>query len=173
MAPVFKIFLFINLTIFNIEGKAQYNENVIRAAYIERLTRFVEWPQITSRDTGYFKIGVYGDAEFYNILKIALIDKSIKSRKVTVIELSDYKEIETCDLCYLSGISYNDIEKIMASANKAGVLILSAGKDYGTKGIHINFYIEEDKLKFEINRKAVSAGNFKISSLLMNNSKII
>ena len=169
-----KIVLHLILILFNLPCNAQSDENIIKAAYIERITRFVEWPQLkSSKDTVTFKIGVYRDNELYNILKIALKDKTIKNRKVTVIELANYENIVSCNLCYLSLISNNEIDRLMSIANQSGVLILSFGQDYGIKGIHINFYIEENKLKFEINRKSVSAGNFKISSLLMNNSKII
>ena len=169
-----KIVLHLILILFNLPCKAQSDENIIKAAYIERITRFVEWPDSqSSKDTGTFIIGVYRDNELYSILKIALRDKNIKNRKVTVIELANYENIVSCNLCYMSVISNNEIDKLMSVANKSGVLILSFGKDYGIKGIHINFYVEEKKLKFEINRQSVSAGNFKISSLLMNNSKII
>lgn len=169
-----KTVLFSILILFNLPGKAQSDENIIKAAYIERITRFVDWPVLeSSKDTGTFKIGVYRDDELYNILKIALKDKSIKNRKVTVTELINYENIASLNLCYLSVISNNEIDRLMSVANNTGVLILSFGKDYGLKGIHINFYIEESKLRFEINRKSVSAGNFKISSLLLNNSKVI
>ena len=169
-----KIVLLSILILFNLIGKAQSDENIIKAAYIERITRFIEWPHLqSSNDTGTFKIGVYKDNELYNILKVALKDKSIKNRKVIVIELTDYGNIVSCNLCYLSVIPNNELDRLMSIANNAGVLILSLGKDYGIKGIHINFYIEDNKLKFEINRKSVLAGNFKISSLLMSNSKII
>ncbi len=169
-----KIVLLSILILSNLSCNAQSEENIIKAAYIERITRFVEWPDLQStKDTGTFKIGVYRDNELYNILKIALKDKSIKNRKVTVFELTNYENIVSCNLCYLSEIPNNEIERIMSIANNAGVLILSFGKGYGIKGIHINFYVEENKLKFEINRKSVSSGNFKISSLLLNNSKII
>ena len=171
---VVKIGLLLMLILFNLPCYAQSEESVIKAAYIDRITRFVEWPQLQfPRDTSTFKIGVYKDKELYGILKIALKDKRIKNKEVTVFELTDFENVSSYDLCYLSEIPNNEIVNLMLVANKAGVLILSAGKDYGAKGIHINFYIEENKLKFEINRKSVSVGNFIISSLLMNNSRII
>lgn len=171
---VIKIGLFLTLILFNLPCYAQSEESVIKAAYIERITRFIEWPNLQfPRDTSTFKICVYKDKELYSILKIALKDKRIKNKEVTVHELTIYENISSYDLCYLSEIPNNEFSSIMSVANNAGVLMLSAGKDYGIKGVHINFYIEENKLKFEINRKSVTAGNFIISSLLMNNSRII
>jgi hypothetical protein len=50
---------------------------------------------------------------------------------------------------------------------------MSAAKDFGVAGIHINFYIEDDKLKFEINKSSIDSGKLKVSSLLMKSSKVI
>jgi len=39
--------------------------------------------------------------------------------------------------------------------------------------VHINFYLEDEKLKFEINEKSLASGGFKVSYLLMQNTRII
>lgn len=68
---VMKIVLLSILILFNLPCNAQSDENIIKAAYIERITRFVEWPQLqSSKDTGTFKIGVYRDNELYNIISV-------------------------------------------------------------------------------------------------------
>ena len=153
---------------------AQYNENVLKAAYLEHITRFIEWPHNQSvRDSTNFIIGVYGDAEFYNILKEVLKTKKVKNHKLEIIQILDFNKIELCDLCYISGIPESNIEKIMTIANKNGVLIMTESKNFGDSGVHINFYLKDNKLKFEINKQSINSGKFKVSSLLLKNSKVI
>lgn len=153
---------------------AQFNEDVIKAAYIERITRFVEWPQRDqSHDTTVFVIGVFGDRDFLKILKESLKNKTIKGKIVEILELKNLTHIELCDICYITGIDDVDITQLVTSAIKSGVLIMAEKKGYGEKGIHLNFYIEENKLKFEINKSSVDTGKFRISSMLMKSSKII
>jgi hypothetical protein len=153
---------------------AQYDENMIKAAYIERITRFIEWPgNQNSRDTLKFVVGIFGDSEFYNILKTAFENKTIKERKVEVYKISTIDKIGVCDLCYVMETAAIEIEKIMELANKEGTLIMGGTKNFCEKGIHINFYIQDEKLKFEINKRSIDEGKFKVSSLLLKNSKII
>ena len=74
---------------------AQYNENVIKAAYIERITRFVEWPSresLTASDQ--FVIGVYDEDEFYNTLIEVFKEKSIKEHKVKIISVKSPEQIK-------------------------------------------------------------------------------
>jgi hypothetical protein len=168
------IFSFLLQFLVNIPVSAQYDENVLKAAYVEHLTRFIEWPHGQSaKDSTNFVIGVYGDEGFYNILKIVLKGKMIKSRNTEIIQVTSLKKIESCDLCYISGILEKEIEKIMYIANKNGVLIMTENKNFGVKGIHINFYLKDKKLKFEINKQSMDSGKFKVSSLLLKNSKIL
>ncbi len=153
---------------------AQYNENVIKAAYIERITRFIEWPQTqTEKDTSVFVIGVYEDNEFYNTLVKVFKNKTIKGHRAEIIQIANIGQIEFSNLCYIDEKLRANIEKIVTVANNNGVLMMSQVKDFGEKGIHINFYVEDDKLKFEINKQSISSGKFKVSSLLMKSSKII
>jgi hypothetical protein len=154
--------------------KAQYNENVIKAAYIERITRFVEWPakvSLPSRDL--FVIGVYAEDEFYSTLTDVFKEKPIKEHKVKIISIIGPEDINTCNLCYISGKARPIIRKFIDAANSSGVLLMSGTTNFSKEGVHINFYIEDEKLKFEINEKSIVSAGFKVSYLLMQNTRKI
>lgn len=162
------------LFLSNLPANAQYNENIIKAAYIERITRFIEWPvkdNLLSRDM--FVIGVYGENEFYNTLTEVFKEKPIKDHKVTIIPIKSPEEIYTCNLCYISESAKPLINKFVADANSSGVLLISGTTDFSKAGVHINFYIEDEKLKFEINEKSIVSAGFKVSYLLMQTTRII
>jgi hypothetical protein len=164
------------LILFFITGSisAQYETNVVKAAYLERITRFIEWPKLNGpKDSTVFTIGVYGDPDFLNVLTELFKTKNIKSHKVKVLPIADPDQIKVCDICYVSTKGKLQILKFVSVANEWGVLMMSEDEDFGNAGFHINFYVEEDKLKFEINKKSTDSGNFKISSLLLKSSRII
>jgi hypothetical protein len=154
--------------------KAQYNENIIKAAYIERIMRFVEWPVKDSlRSLNTYIIGVYDENDFYNTLKEVFKDKPIKEHQVKIIPMKSPEQINTCNLCYISGRAISIISKFVDAANSSGILLMSASTDFCKAGVHINFYIEDEKLKFEINEKSMNSAGFKVSYLLMQNSRIV
>lgn len=163
------LLIFLNLTV-----NAQYNENIIKAAYIERITRFVEWPaknNIVSRDT--IVIGVFGEKEFYTTLREVFKDKLIKDRRVSIIAIKSPGQINTCNICYISENAKPQINKFIAIANSSGVLLFSGTTDFSKAGVHINFYLDDENLKFEINEKSIDSAGFKVSYLLMQNNRII
>jgi hypothetical protein len=153
---------------------AQYNEDVIKAAYIERITRFIEWPfrdSLSSQDP--FVIGVYNEDEFYYTLTEVFKDKPIKGHIVKIITVKSAEQIRECNLCYISAKAKSEIRDIILKANTSGVLLVSGTTGFCKAGVHINFYIEDEKLKFEINEKTLGSAGFKVSYLLMQNTKII
>lgn len=162
------------LILFNLHVKAQYNENIIKAAYIERITRFVEWPVKDGNFAGdRFVIGVYGETDFYNTLSDVFKEKPIKDHKVTVIVIKNIEQINNCNLCYVSEKARPLISKFVDAAKASGVLLFSSTTDFSKEGVHINFYIEDEKLKFEINEKSIASAGFKVSYLLMQNTRIV
>jgi hypothetical protein len=154
--------------------KAQYNENIIKAAYIERITRFVEWPvRNNSNSSDLFVIGVYDEDDFYSTLTDVFKEKPIKEHKVKIILIKGPEEINGCNLCYISSIAKPMIRKFVTLANSSGVLLMSETTNFSKEGVHINFYIEDEKLKFEINEQSISSAGFKVSYLLMQNTRIV
>lgn len=162
------------LILFNITVNAQYSENIIKAAYIERITHFVEWPaknSIISLDT--IVIGVFGEKEFYATLKKVYKDKRIKDRKVSIIPIKSPGQMSTCNICYISKNAKPLINNFVTAASASGVLLFSGTTDFSKAGVHINFYLEHENLKFEINEKSMDSAGFKVSYLLMQNTRII
>jgi hypothetical protein len=170
--PVRSVLVICFMMLITSFASAQYNENVIKAAYIERITRFVEWPG-NNQLPETFVIGVYAETGFYKTLTEIFKEKMIKDHKVTVILIKKPEEINTCNMCYLSDKAELILDRFVAEANSSGVLLISASKDFGKSGVHINFYIEEEKLKFEINEVSLASAGFRVSYLLMQNTRIV
>ena len=73
----------------------------------------------------------------------------------------------------LNDIFKNKPIKFVVSANASGVLLISETTGLCKAGVHINFYIEDEKFKFEINNVSMDSAGFKVSYLLMQNTRII
>jgi hypothetical protein len=53
------------------------------------------------------------------------------------------------------------------------VLTISDNKGYASRGVHINMYVENEQIRFEINNEAASASNLNISYLLLKVARIV
>lgn len=171
--PVITICFTVFLLSIVADTYSQVSPDVLKAAYIERITRFVEWPDEKQNDqSGPFILGVSSDDDFAAVLQEAFKTNMIKGREVTVKLIKDTSGLARCDMCYIGDMATKDIQQFISVANTSGVLLVSHSQNFGRIGIHFNFYIEENQLKFEINEKSVKKARFSVSHLLMKSSRI-
>ncbi len=152
----------------------QYQKNDLKAAYIENITRFIDWP-VGNQEKGKtkFVFGIYEDQEFFDRLIDIFAKRKIKDTDVEIVEIKSPDQIQKCNLIYIGDIRKTDLEKLLPGIISNGILSFSESESLRTSGIHFNFYLESGKLRFEANMKSLEKGGFRVSSLLLNSCKII
>ena len=172
------IFLILSgLLIWNRMVYSQYvDERLLKAAFLERFTRFIEWPDRIeyAPKSHHFVMVVYGENPFGKILDDVYSRQKIKERKVDIYCTDKFQDIpENAHLIFISGSKKDELDNIIPELHKKPVLLIGDTKGYAEKGVYINFFIEDNKLRFEINEKAVQSSDLRVSYLLMNSAKII
>jgi hypothetical protein len=162
------------LLLFSYVSYCQYLKNDLKAAYIENITRFIEWPA-SKLDPGKEKyiFGIYQDHEFFDRLNEVFSKRKIRELEVDIIEIKSPDQIPGCDICYFGNIKKTDFEKLLSGINSKGILCFSESEDLRLSGIHVNFYLESGKLRFEVNMKSMEKSGFHVSSVLLSSCKII
>jgi hypothetical protein len=56
---------------------------------------------------------------------------------------------------------------------KSPILIIGEWPGFARNGGMINFYLEKEKVRFEVNRQAITTAGLSISSDLLNLSRIV
>ncbi|MFH0755995.1 MAG: YfiR family protein [Bacteroidota bacterium] len=154
---------------------AQYTEYEIKAAYLEKFSRFIEWPAPSAlSDTSQaFLLGIVGKNPFDHILEEIFNDYKIKNRKVQIKYFSDPEQITSCNLLYISASEKKNISSILTKINENPILTISDTEGFADKGVHINLYVDNNYIRYEINRKALEKSGLKVSSLLLASAKIV
>lgn len=166
--------LFPGLILLPEKTSAQYDIDVLKMAYIERITRFIEWPELSlpeANDTIVF--GFIAADEIEDTSREIFKSQKIKGLPVKVVKVTNSTQLAQCHLCYVGNADHETLTIYFAISNREKILLFGQTSDFAKKGLHINFYIEEDKLKFEINKKTTQAAGFKVSHLLMQTARII
>jgi len=171
-----KIFNIINIIniLFTVPIFAQFTEYDVKAQFMHRFTQFIEWPQsstINNLDLP-FRIGVYGDNYIENTLNEIAEFSEIKEKKVKIVQV-DFNNIIDCDMLFISKCSNEELYKIIKIAKGKGILLVSDTKGYGKKGVHINFYKQDEKINFEINISTAKNDSFNVSSRLLKLARVI
>lgn len=164
-----KILIFFLLLMGSIQ--AQVSENEYKAAFIERFTRFVEWPIEFENDT--FKIIVIGETPIKKSLDELFENTNIKNLEVEIKYTDEIQDIKNANLIYISASENNRIDEILSLTNDSPILTISGAEGFGTKGIHINMYLDDNYIRYEINPKSIKKSNLQVSSLLLSSAKIV
>ena len=118
-------------------------------------------------------LGVIGDSPFGTILEDIYSHQKIKNRRVEIRYLSSIEEIEGCHLLFLSESKKKELPKILSFTGEKPILTIGDTKGFADKGVLINFFHSEDKIRFEINVLAVRDSGLSMSYLLLRLAKIV
>ena len=150
---------------------SQVSEYEYKAAFLERFTRFVEWPSEDSSAT--FRIVILGDNPFGNTLDNLFTGHTIKDQQVELIYADAINDIDSIDLLFIASSEKRRAEDILLALDQKATLIIGDSKGFAEKGVHINMYLKDSYVKYEINQQAIAKTGLIVSSLLYESAKIV
>ncbi|HEY9124551.1 MAG TPA: YfiR family protein [Bacteroidales bacterium] len=151
----------------------QSDINTLKAVAIEKIALFITWPP-GSLSNQEFTIGILGDNPITETLKQIYLEKKIKDLRVNIVEIKDIESItSSCQLLFIPKIKMAELNKLLKHTSNKPILTISDTKGFAEAGCMINFYVYENKLRFELNQKGMDEAGFKIDYRLLKVSKII
>jgi len=168
------IVLFIILY-FELPCFCQEAEYQIKAVFLEQFTRFIEWPDSSgeSNITTPFVIKVLGKNPFGNILEQTYAKKKINNKTVEIQYISNPAEITDCHILFISSSLKSVLPEILCYTLNKPILTVGDTEGFAQQDVIINFYLSDNKVKFEINQKAAQDSGLTISYILFNIAKIV
>jgi hypothetical protein len=156
--------------------ESQPSEYRLKAAFLFNFAKFVEWPPEAFADkTSPVVIGVLGQNPFGADLEQTIRGKTINDRPLQVKECQAVTQATNCHILFIS-----TAEKKLSTAEKKrlgeifdglrGVPVLTVGETerFTQTGGMINFIMEGNKIRFEINDETAKKAGLKISSKLLS-----
>ncbi len=140
----------------------------IKAVFLYNFTRYFEWPN----KSGSFIITIVGeDNQNQNLIaelnKVAA-SKMVGNQKIEIKGVREIKEVDHAHILFLHTDKSNHLADAIAKYKGKGTLIITEKAGLAKVGAAINFIVEENKQKFELNEASASKAGLKISSALRN-----
>ncbi len=159
----------------SIPARAQApTEYDVKAAFLFNFAKFVEWPSTPSASgNDPFTICTLGEDRFRGALDKIVEGKEWNGRPLSVRRLKNAQDARDCRILFISSSETARLPRIFESLQGASVLTVGETEGFTRKGGIINFTLEEDRVRFEINVNAARAAGLKISSRLLSLAKII
>jgi hypothetical protein len=150
------------------------SEYAVKAVYLYSFGRYVEWPKEAFADrSSPFVIGVLGDDPFGGALDEIASKKKIQDRPITVRSFAAVDQLEgPCHIIFVSRLLTADEQSALLKKTEGkGVLVVGETAGFAKRGAAINFFIDEDRVRFEINADAARRAGLKINAKLLSLGK--
>ncbi|MHC4114399.1 MAG: YfiR family protein [Planctomycetota bacterium] len=151
-------------------------EYQLKAAFLYNFLNFVEWPEEKVANSDEIIIGIIGKDPFGGAFE-TLKNKKVKNKKVVIKKFRKFKQmpnaksLQNCYLLFICPSERENAQKIIETVGKSPVLTVGEQDDFLKKGGIINFYSEENKISFEINRSKAKKAGITIRSRLLRLAK--
>jgi YfiR/HmsC-like len=150
------------------------DEYKLKAAMLYNLTHFVEWPESAYPDRhAPIFLCILGQDPFASSLTSTLPKETDNGRPVLIRRLQSEKETPGCHILYISSSERKSAAYIFATLNGASILTVGEMTQFAAHGGIIQFSMEDQHVRFDINVDAASRAGIRISSKLLALAQIV
>jgi len=152
---------------------APTREYQVKAAFVYNFTQFVEWPDsaFASKDSP-FVVATVGADPFNGALEQAMAAKSVGDRLMAVAHFASIDTVGPCQLLFVPASRQSSTRALCDKLDGKPVLTVGESDEFCADGGAIRFFIEDNRIHFEINPDPIAAGGLKVSAKLMKLARI-
>jgi len=149
-------------------------EYQLKAAFLLNFAKFIEWPANPARDEKtpvavcIFRFDPYGGA-----LDEIVRGKKINNRDVVVRRVSELPDLKACQMIFLSSREDHMLPEALNSLQGSNALVVGESDGFAERGGAIQFYLENNRLRFAVNVDALQRAQLNVSSKLLALARIV
>ena len=98
---------------------------------------------------------------------------SVRGVPVALKTFLTVADIGACDLLFVPAPEAAKLADVLVGVRGKNVLIVGESTGFAADGAGVNFYVEEKKLRFEINPDAAADAGLKVSSQLLKLARVV
>jgi hypothetical protein len=149
-------------------AQSTVDEYHMKAAFLYHFAQLVEWPADSPSEGGIsLLVCTLGDDPFHGELENTVAGKQIGSRILRIRHVRPMQDTSGCNVLFISKSEGNRIPSLLASLRNAPVLTVGDTDDFLGAGGMIRWFLDGNKVRFEINRQAAESAKLRISSQLL------
>jgi len=147
----------------NASAPAEYQ---LKAAFVYNFIKFVEWPSAERLAGDTLRICLLGEvptaASFDD-----LNGQEVLGRRLSVTMLKLPQEARSCQVLFLAATQTARLTEVLAILGGAPVLTIGDTEGYAKRGVMINMFLENKRVRFEINAETARSAELRISTKLL------
>lgn len=162
-----KLLLLFCLLAAPLAAAASLPEPQIKAVVLHSLGKYVIWPEETFRGPlAPIVIGILGDDPFGEVFD-PLLRKTVQNRPVQLLHLKGVDQARGCHVVFISREGQPSLNATLQYLKGSNVLTVSDMEDFAGKGGMIQLFVQDKRIRFNINLKSAEAAGLRISSSML------
>ncbi|HXC03107.1 MAG TPA: YfiR family protein [Bacteroidia bacterium] len=164
------LFLFVNG--LAIKSHAQDVDYKSYSLFVYNFIKYIEWPE--NKSNGDFVVGVLGDSPIIKDLEKLAATKKAKGKNIVIKKFATPEQVTECQLLYVATSKSGSIKAMKDFSKNKAMLIVGEREGLAKKGAALSFVtLEDDVLKFDINKAEIEQHNLKIPGALIQLGMVI
>jgi len=174
MRPISILVCFLALAVTAEAQSARAPEYEVKAAFLYNFARFVEWPsQAFPSPSAPFRICVLGRDPFGDAVSNIVKGKTISGRSIHNMQVQSPAEARSCHVLFLSQSDPETLKQGLERLRDLPILTVGESAGFLPLGGMINFVLEQDRVRFEVNLAAAERHHLKLSSKLLAVARVV
>lgn len=169
------IFLLVGFSFFTqlSYGQKPAPEYQVKAAFLYNFTRFIDWPTTAFRSpTSPFVIGIIGDDPFGGYITEIVKGEKVGNHPIIIQRYHNTRDIINCHMLFVNPPATARVKDIVTLIGRRSILTVSDMENFTAYGGMVNFYKENNKIRFEVNVASSRSAHLEISSKLLTVARI-
>jgi hypothetical protein len=138
----------------------------VKAAFLYNFTKFVAWPQ-PGAPAEPFRLCVVSDEALRRSLERTIEGENVNGRPLQSLVPHTPEEARGCQMLFVRHADGNREEQLLAAVRDLPVLTISDTTDFARRGGGIEFVLENNRLRFDVNVPGAERAGIKVSSRLL------
>lgn len=149
-------------------------EYQVKAAFLFNFAKFVAWPlDAFQSDKSPITLCMFRSDPFGGALEEVIRGKAIDNRYLMARRINNLPDLKTCQLVFVSQKEEKQLPEILNSLKGASALVVGEGEHFAESGGAIQFFLENNKMRFAINVDAIQRARLEASSKLLALARIV
>lgn len=153
------------------EQRTATAEDDIKAAFLFNFTKFVEWPA-TDR-TLPFRICTVAEPAFGTAVERTITGETAGGRPIEHVRPSTPDAARACHILFVGRLDSDRLERWLSAVRGAPMLVVGETRAAWDRGAHINFVVDDNRVKFDVNPDAASRAGLTVSSKLLRVARTV
>jgi hypothetical protein len=151
------------------------SEYTLKAVFLYSFGRYIDWPpEYLPQATGAFVIGVLGDDPFGDALDKIAAAKKIHDRQIVLRRFKSLAEYQPCHILFVTrSVPAEQQAEVIRKLQDKPLLLVGEMPGFAAQGGTVNFFVDQDTVRFEINLQAAKQQKLSINAKLLSLARLL